>query len=267
MNEMKATNIVMKRITQIAIPFALFALMLTGCDRSAGPASQGHLTMYMVDAPASYDAVNINVKEVSVHSATEGWIVVNSTPRVFNLLDLTNGAMAVLGDVALDAGKYTQIRLLLESGSAVVIDGVEHELFVPSGLQTGVKLVHNFDIEEGTRYDLVLDFDAARSVVQTANTYILKPTIRVKALALTGSVEGVVQPASASPLITAVVGTDTATTYGASNGSFKLVGLDPGTYVVTVQATAGSYRDTTFANVQVSAGSTRHLGTIVLQEE
>ncbi|MBS3755585.1 MAG: DUF4382 domain-containing protein [Desulfobacterales bacterium] len=54
-------------------------------------------------------------------------------------------------------------------------------LELPSGYQTGIKLVHEFTLEACITADLVLDFDAARSVVVAGQSgkYILNPTIMI----------------------------------------------------------------------------------------
>jgi hypothetical protein len=54
-------------------------------------------------------------------------------------------------------------------------------LKIPSGINTGIKLVHRFTVREGQVVELLLDFDACRSVVKAGNSgkYILKPTIKV----------------------------------------------------------------------------------------
>jgi hypothetical protein len=54
-------------------------------------------------------------------------------------------------------------------------------LKVPSGPETGLKLVHSFTVGDGEIKELVLDFDACRSVIKAGNSgmYILKPTIKV----------------------------------------------------------------------------------------
>ena len=94
---------------------------------------------------------------------------------------------------------YNQIRLILgdtpESKNNIL--GVPHpyanylilndlsdtvkSLKVPSGFQTGIKLVHQFEVKHGEDVELILDFDACRSVVRTSNgeKYILQPTIKV----------------------------------------------------------------------------------------
>jgi len=53
-------------------------------------------------------------------------------------------------------------------------------LEIPSVYQTGIKLIHPFEIIEGETTELTIDFDAEKSIVKTGNgRYILKPTIKV----------------------------------------------------------------------------------------
>ena len=114
------------------------AAMLAGCggdgasDTSgsiSGGGGTGTLRVSLTDAPAcGYDAVNVTVERVRVHqSATAtggaseaGWSeIVLSPPRKVDLLQLTNGVLFELGQVALPAGNYQQIRLVLADNSSV----------------------------------------------------------------------------------------------------------------------------------------------------
>ena len=67
-----------------------------------------------------------------------------------------------------------------------------YELKIPSGFQTGVKIVHGFDIAEDQITELVLDFDALKSVIKAGNSgkWILQPTIKVINMLVTGMVGG-----------------------------------------------------------------------------
>ena len=249
----------------------LFAIMIVGilfssflgCKDNNEPGT-GQLKMYLIDAPASYDSVVIAVKEVSVHSESQGWIVVNNTTRTFDLLQLTNGVRSVMGEATLEAGTYTQIRLLLDAGSYLVINGVRHALTVSSGFETGIKLVHQFRIEANFLYELYLDFDANRSIILTGNgEYKMKPTIRVAAVNTTGTISGIVLPPTHLAVITAISGADTATTFASAlTGSFKLMALPPASYEVRIQSTA-SVRDTTLTGINVAAGSDTFVGTLL----
>jgi hypothetical protein len=84
-------------------------------------------------------------------------------------------------------------------------------------------------------------------------------------MSLTGSITGRVLPVQAAALVTATSNADTVATYADATGSFRLVGLPPTTYNVHIEATQGSYRDTTIANVDVLVGQTTSVGTIVLE--
>ncbi|MGK7371246.1 MAG: DUF4382 domain-containing protein, partial [Candidatus Halalkalibacterium sp. M3_1C_030] len=134
----------------LKLPFALlfaFSLLFSGCAQDGGT---GTLEVLLHDAPANYDEVNVFIESVEVNNADTdtGWVEINSPKQSYNLLDLTNGAMEVLGSKQLEAGLYNQIRLILSrDGHSVVIDGVEHDMFVPSGAQTGIKLNVNAEIE------------------------------------------------------------------------------------------------------------------------
>jgi hypothetical protein len=189
--------------------------------------------------------------------------VVNSSTRSFNLLQLANGAKGVLGEASLQAGKYDQIRLLLDVGSYVVVGGTRYPITIPSGFQTGIKLVHEFQIESNFLYELYLDFDASRSIVLTGNGgYMLKPTIRVEAGATTGTISGTVLPPTHQALVTAMSATDTASTYAdVVTGNFVLMALPSATYQLHIESTT-AVRETTLVNVNVHTGSDTNIGVI-----
>jgi len=209
------------------IPTALFAAMLlavlsgcsggnganialgTGSASSPASGSTGTLAVSMTDSPAcGFASVNVTVDSVRIHrSATAadtdpGWTdLILAAPRKVDLLTLTNGALTTLGQVQLAAGHYSQLRLVLDSGSStansVVLPGAVAELplVVPSGTQSGIKLINEFDVPVGQRVDLVLDFDACRSVVPRGlGAFALVPVVRVVPAALNG-IQGFVSPA------------------------------------------------------------------------
>lgn len=200
----------MKFVTQLFILHLLIvANLLIGCGGGGGGdgsgTGTGTLSLGLTDSSAmKYTAIYVTIDEVQVNrkdrssSGNSGWTTVATPGQTYNLLTLVNGATAVLGDSELAAGAYRQIRLILgrdaESGNN--ISGVPHpyanyvilndgsgtveELTIPSGFQTGIKLVHNFNVLENSVVELVLDFDACRSVVEAGNgNFLLKPVIRV----------------------------------------------------------------------------------------
>jgi hypothetical protein len=228
----------------------------------------------MVDAPAGYDQVNIVVTRVEVHKAntdsTSGWFVINDNTANYDLLTLRNGASVVLGDTLLDAGRYTQIRLIIGTGSNVVVDGVTYPLEISSGEQTGVKLNHSFVIEDGLLYELLLDFDAERSIILTGSgEYILKPVIRIVPLVISGTISGTINPSTVRTTIWTIDGTDTISSVSdTTSGFFKLMALVAGNYEINfTPAPYTNFKDTTINNVSVTAQQNTDLDTITLSME
>lgn len=190
---------------------ALLLVALVAACGGGNTGGTGIIGVSLTDAPAcGFDAVNVTVAKVRVHqssSANEndaGWTDITLNPaRKINLLNLTNGVLDGLGDAPLAAGHYTQLRLVLSpntpanplANSIIPTGGVETALVTPSAAHSGIKLVNEFDVTAGYRVDLVLDFNACKSIVKRGNgTYALKPVIKVLPFALNG-ISGFVNPA------------------------------------------------------------------------
>src|SRR5512147_119535 len=101
------------------------ATLLAACGGGGGysgsATGQGTLRVALTDAPScGFDEVNVTVQKVRVHQSSNagdgdtGWSEVVLNPaRKINLLDLTNGVLAELGQTELPAGTYNQLRLQL----------------------------------------------------------------------------------------------------------------------------------------------------------
>lgn len=253
--------------------FVILTLIISACNDNSTDADltgqDGRLKIYLSDSPATLDSVVICVNRVEVHKSgsdsSRGWFVINDSTRYFDLLQLRNGATAVLGDSMLSPGHYTQIRLIIGNGSYVVDSGIRHDLTIPSGFQTGFKLTHEFTIDPATLYELVLDFDVNRSIVITGNgQYKLKPTCRVMPMIISGNISGIVLPLDADAIVWTTSGTDTITAYPDTIGFFKLFALNEGLYDVNFEPNNSAYRDTTISNIQVYANQNTDIGTVVL---
>jgi len=247
----------------------LFVGLFLGCDTdSTQPGSSGTLRLYIADAPGEFEEVNLDITSVEIHRpGPGGWITINDESQMIDLLEYSNGAMALLGEEQLEAGKYTQIRLMLGENNNLVVNGETHSLVVPSGYQTGFKLVRQFDIEPDYTYELLIDVDVHRSVHVADGQYMLKPTARVEPLALTGAIQGYVSPAGANAVVSAIdAEPDTVVTsaYPDETGFFKMIALPAGEYHVAVEA--DGFDDNQMNNVDVTTGQTTDVGTIELDE-
>lgn len=264
---------------RIAITLFAILLLLTSCDVTEDDTNTdtGILKVYITDAPADYEAVWIDIEEVRVHSSgedsieedDEGWIIINDNPMRINLLDLTNGELEVLGETELEAGMYSQIRLILGEDNEIVIDGTSHDLKTPSAQQSGLKHNLHAEIEGGQVYTLLLDFDASRSIVKAGNSgqFILKPVIRAVQFESTGAIEGTVEPSESMPWVFAIAQGDTvAGTKADENGDFMLVGLLSGSYTVAIDPGEENFPDAELFDIQVSAPDTTDVGVVTLEE-
>lgn len=245
-------------------------LILMGC--SENPTSPedntGTLSINLTDAPAAYEAVNITFSEIAAHIDSD-WVVVRTDPVTVNLLDWNNGQSIEIGRTDVPAGHYTQIRIKIDD-SEVLVNGQNYSMTVPSGAQTGLKLGPEFDVNSGSTYTLMVDFDAHRSVVPLGppgnpNGYVLKPTIRVVPTSATGSISGTVDNPQDLPMAYAISGGDTLTSAAVdtTSGVFMLTYLTEGSYTVAISDTMGL--SFSASSVDVVAGSDQDLGVLTLQ--
>lgn len=265
-----------KRVMQFVITLGIGAVLTTcglmSCSDSVKPAETGTLRMVLTDAPTQLQAVDslkVVFEKVLVHrssggdSSNDGWFVVLSDTlpveeRTFDLLQLVNGVFATLGAVELETGRYTQIRIMLESAT-LYVDGAPQNLTIPSGYQSGIKLVKGFTIEADVITEIIADFDVARSLHENppgSGNFILRPTIRLVQRTLSGTISGTVIPTGIGAVLFAIypaTGDTVATTLvNSTTGAYVLPALLAGTY--DVRAEAVGYSDSTRTGVTVIAG-------------
>lgn len=216
----------------------------------------------MTDAPGNFDAVNIDVASVQVHTDdSHGWIMLNTNAGIYNLLDLTNGVDVLIANGDVPSGRVSDIRLILGSNNSVIVNGQSYPLQTPSAMESGLKLKLNTYLDPGIPYNFLLDFDAAQSIVSIdSNKYLLKPVINAIST-ISGGIKGKISPANAQPSVMAVLGAETFATYADTSGNFLEKGLPAGTYEVVFYPCA-PYIVKTITNVIVKTGSITDMGTI-----
>ena len=197
------------RMTVAALTVAL-GLSVAGlaCSGSpTAPSQSGNLRLMITDTPfEEATALHVTFTEVKAHRAdgAGGWLTVpfagDPAPptRTCNLKKLEE-AFDILGVAALDAGQYTQLRLVVESakiyfgGTAIDGPACATTLAAPSGtgvtsetleIPSGeVKLIHPFELAGNGSTTIELDFDGDQSVRQTGNgRYRMTPVIKILAV-------------------------------------------------------------------------------------
>ena len=229
------------------------------------------LEVRLTDAPGDYQEVNIDIQEVEVNATDDehsGWRSIETNKGIYDILKLTGGADTLLGTAELPSGKISQIRLKLGNSNSIKMNGDMRALSTPSAQQSGLKLNVHAELVPGIVYTLLLDFDAARSIVSTGNgEFNLKPVIRTIVEAQSGAIKGEVNPIESTPAIYAISGLDTLATAFANqtSGEFLLRGLEPGTYKITFEPADG-YTPIVEENISVSLGVVTDMGEITIPQ-
>jgi hypothetical protein len=262
------------KLTQHLLPI-LFIFTLTlavsSCQKgvSGSDDSKARFQVFLTDDPANYEEVVIDVQDIRINYSSDssnGWqSLTNVNTGSYDVLKLVNDNDTLLADAELNPGRIQQIRLILGSNNYVKIDGVQYNLTTPSAQQSGLKLNIHQDVNAGITYKLLLDFDAARSIVRTGNNkYILKPVIRTSMEAIGGSIHGYVTPSSFSTAVFAIQGPDTIAGTYTSNGSYWLKGLNAGTYDLSFVPGDSTYQEQTKSGITVNTNQVTTVDTVKL---
>lgn len=256
------------------LAFMLGTFAFTSCQKTSDTGTDGpaRLQVRLTDNPnLNLREVWVDVKEIQIGMADTGMITLaGSRPGIYNLLALTNGRDTLLSDAEIPAGSISQIRLVLGTNNyAITNTGERVELTTPSAQQSGLKVQVNQTITGGILYRLILDFDAAKSVIKAGNSgkYILKPVLRIISFVPSGgNVKGVVLPDSVRTAVYAIRGTDTvATTYSdrTMRGAYSFHDIGAGSYNFSFVPQDTIHR-TAQRTVAVTLGQTTTVDTVRL---
>lgn len=171
---MKTKNLLM------ALTLMMSIIIIYSCkkDLSSGTST---LHIRLTDAPAAYDSVNVDIKEVRVNFKDDstGWLSLNTNARIYNLLALQNGVDTLLATGTVQSGIVKEIRLILGAKNTVVVGGVSYPLTIPSGSESGLKIKLSKKLN-ATLETVIVDFDALLSIKLEPGGYKLRPVLRIK---------------------------------------------------------------------------------------
>ena len=177
--------------------------LLAACG--GGESGTSSLSLYLTDAPLDgaskvwLQFTGVEVKPAGGQAET----FLFSAPKGFDMLTLQHGnAAELLGNTTVPSGNYEWVRLILDpaaDSSYVVDNSGTHGLRIPSGMQTGLKLIRGFTMPDGGHADFTIDFQLDKSIHappgQSPN-YLMKPVLRMTNNVETGMLEGTFAPAT-----------------------------------------------------------------------
>jgi hypothetical protein len=250
----------MKKIKMLMSVLLFVVLGMSACKKDEATTTYAY-NVRMTDAPGPYDAVFIDLQGVEITGQNGKGVMLNVQAGIYNLLNFTNGLDTLIASGNLTDANVKQIRLILGSNNSVVIDSVSYPLSTPSAEQSGLKLQVHQTLVAGVTYNVLLDFDANKSIVSKGNgSYSLKPVIRTIEVATSGSIKGSITPIGTLAYVTA-----TSDSSYSSNvtlgGDFLIMGLPAGTYSLTITP-ASPFTAVTQSNVVVTTGASTNVGTI-----
>jgi hypothetical protein len=181
---------------------AATALGVGACG-GGGASDTGQMKMAVADAPVD-GAQAVVVKFTGVELTADSGNPVQITfsqPKTIDLLNQSGTASAVLFDQPIPAGSYGQVRVMVVAdgnpGNSYIMlsDGTMHGLQVPSGFESGLKLVSGFTVSSSGVVDYTIDFDLRKAITcppGQAPACILKPTAKLVDNTAVGNIQGAV---------------------------------------------------------------------------
>src|SRR6266403_2925747 len=189
-----------RRLNRLLGLIATTALGIVACGGGSGGGT-GQMTLAVGDAPVD-GAQSVVVKFTGIELTANSGSPVDITftqPKTIDLLTQSGTASAVLFDQPIPAGSYGQIRLIVVAdgnpGNSYIMlsDGTMHGLQVPSGSETGLKLVSGFTVPSSGVVDYTIDFDLRQAITcppGQAPACILKPVERLVDNTSVGNIQG-----------------------------------------------------------------------------
>lgn len=167
----------------VAASLLAFTAISSSCSKDSTSTSST-LQVRLTDNPATYQEVNIDLREVRVKfsddSTQADWVILPTNARIYNLLNFQGGIDTLLATVTVPTGVVKQLRFILGPNNTIKDNGVVYPLTIPSGAESGLKIKLSKELRAPLE-TLVIDFDAALSIRNEGpGDYKLRPVLKIK---------------------------------------------------------------------------------------
>lgn len=193
----------------IAVVATIGSLSLSACGGGGGDNAPqtGSLSIAVTDTPLDTNVTEVNIKFWGLRLKPKDGppFVIDfgaGNEKTIDLLQLqgTNSADLIVNETV-PAGDYNWVWLLVHAEKNVMDSWVEIDesnvfpLYVPSGSQTGLKLVSGFTVPVGGDVDFIIDWNLANAVHAPPGqdpNYAIRPALRITNRAEVGTIAGTV---------------------------------------------------------------------------
>jgi len=183
----------------------LAAIAITACSGGGdGGSSNGTLTVQVTDASVD-DVDQIWVEFTGIRLQPQGGPALDfpfPAPLQIDMLTLTDGnSETLLNGVTVPAGAYNWMELQVNAEFDSVLDsyvrtlsGGTEEIRVPSGSQTGLRLVSGFTITADQHTSFLIDWDMRLGLADAPGQpgFLLRPAMRIIDLTEYGTLDGTI---------------------------------------------------------------------------
>lgn len=254
---------------------AVSVLLMAGCGGSS--LSPGMVEVRLVDAPTNLvSSFFVTIDRIDVLVGAD-WQTIALPGKRVDLLALRDVPIPI-ANTGLIAGSYTKLRMKVRDASVIDSNGVQ-TVDIPAAIQNGFEIPCAFDIVEAKVTNLLMDFNAAQSLVNQNGGYLLQPVVPTVVQSDSGTITGTalspfglpLSDAKASARYTAgasyPLGFEINTSVTGTDGAFKIWALLPGEYTLNLvwkDPFTNTVYNATVPGVIVTAGQDSSIGDVTL---
>jgi hypothetical protein len=262
-------------VNKIKILFFLFGTCLIYSCEPADSGPKSLINLVLVDNPAKWDSVLVEIEGVEVELLVGGresgsqnyYFEYKTGDKQIRVSDLIAGKGLIIGREELPTGKI--IGLSIKMGKNHILYQEKKGYNMPLGDPNNVfvKLATEMDLEDEIAYDIILDLDLEKSIIQKSTSplaFQLIPFFTVRGGATSGDLVGTISPLTMKPAIYLIKGLDSISSYPNSSGRY-LFKITPGMYSVYFDPKDSKYASATVTNLVVENGKTTEVPTHIFK--
>ncbi|MDR7128499.1 hypothetical protein J2X69_000831 [Algoriphagus sp. 4150] len=245
----------MKKLYFYFIPIVSVLFFASCEDPDSSP--KALLNVILVDAPAKWDSVFVEIEGVDIDILVGGreaqirtfFLEYKSGNKRIKVSELVGGNQLLIGRSELPAGQITNAKIILGENHSMFLKDKRFELKLSDPSENEISLPTSITMEQGISYDLILDLDLEKSIIQVSEsplTYGLDPYFTLIEGVGSGKLSGVLKPLTLYPALTITGEKGTFSTHTDASGKY-VFRVPEGFYNVQISAKDGLYLDTAFS--------------------